>query len=188
MVSRPTRLIDAALETPPPPAYSPGMDGIAAKELYERDFHAWTQDQAERLRALAPRNDGVDIPNIAEEIESLGRSQRAAVRGLMALVMVHLLKLRFHPDQRWRDHWLDEVDAFRGRIRREMEDSPSLRAARHDLAAAEWRGAARDFLRRMERDGHDPRRFRALVGDPDQPYFDLDAEVLNEDWFPVPPA
>ena len=41
---------------------------------YDSDFCAWSEEQSRRLRAL--RIPGLDIENIAEEIESLSRSGR----------------------------------------------------------------------------------------------------------------
>jgi hypothetical protein len=42
--------------------------------LYERDFHAWANQQAALLRA--GQLSDADIENIAEEIESMGRSEK----------------------------------------------------------------------------------------------------------------
>jgi hypothetical protein len=164
------------------------MDGIAPADLYERDFYAWTQDQAARLRALGARNDGLDVENLAEEVESLGKSDRRAAESLLGNIIDHLLKLRLHPDQRARRQWMAEVKAFRRQLSRILRDSPSLRARRAELASEEWRTAARAFLDGLEADGFDRRAAEVAIGDPDQPFFDLDAEVLNEAWFPDPPS
>ncbi len=61
--------------------------------LYERDFHAWTVEQTRLLRAGHVHR--ADLANIVEEIETLGRSERAAVRSAYRLVALHLLKLLF---------------------------------------------------------------------------------------------
>ncbi|MBB5752422.1 DUF29 family protein [Prosthecomicrobium pneumaticum] len=50
---------------------------------YDADFYAWTQDQAEHLRRR--RHDEIDWENVAEEIASVGRSQRSEIRGRLAL-------------------------------------------------------------------------------------------------------
>ena len=162
------------------------MDGLATPDLYDHDFYAWTQDQAARIRALGARNDGLDVENVAEEIESLGKSQRAAVGSLLTQLVAHLLKLRFLPHEGSRPHWRVEVRAFRRNIAREFRNSPSLRAHRHEIAAEIWEDVADDFLARLEADDHDARPAAAALGDIRQPYFDLDAEVLNPDWFPDP--
>ena len=49
-------------------------------ELYDRDFFLWTQEQAAALRAVRKSNLPLDWDNLAEEIESLGRSQRTELR------------------------------------------------------------------------------------------------------------
>jgi type II secretory pathway component PulM len=161
------------------------MDGLGTPDLYDRDFYAWTQDQAARLRALAARNDGLDAANLAEEVEGLGRSDRRAAGSLIEKLLLHLLKLAWHPAMENRAHWRAEVRAFRGDIADIFADSPSLRAARAEIAAPRWRRAARAFLDGLEAEGHDPRRVATALRE-DGAYFDLDTEVLNEDWFPPP--
>jgi hypothetical protein len=42
--------------------------------LYEEDFYAWTQQQAQALRRLRVGDNDLDIEHIAEEIEDLGRA------------------------------------------------------------------------------------------------------------------
>ena len=44
---------------------------------YEEDFYAWTVEQARLLRS--GDLSAIDIENIAEEIESMGRSDRRAI-------------------------------------------------------------------------------------------------------------
>ncbi|MBV1799543.1 DUF29 domain-containing protein [Siccirubricoccus sp. G192] len=158
--------------------------------LYERDFHAWTEDQAAMLRAWPEklRPNALDIEHLAEEIEDLGSAQRNEVKSRLQQILVHLLKLRFHPDQQSRRHWQTETDEFRAAIEAVFEDSPSLRARRAELAGPVWARAARLFTRQFARDGHDAEAVRAWLSASDASYFDLDAEVLNADWFPPPPA
>lgn len=46
-------------------------------DLYHRDFVAWSQAQAERLRRLAAgeRVNDLDWGNLIEEVEDLGRAK-----------------------------------------------------------------------------------------------------------------
>lgn len=161
-----------------------------AAELYERDFYAWTQDQAALLRAWpeALRPNALDLENIAEEIDSLGRSQRGAIESLMTQIVEHLLKLRCHPAQESRRHWQKEIDGFRDQLDVLFRDNPSLRGWRAEIATAVWPRAARLFSRDLLRDELDARTALAWLADPTRPYFELDAEVLAEDWFPPQPA
>ena len=60
--------------------------------LYEEDFYAWTQQQAELLRRLPPVGNELDIENIAEEIEDLGRSDLRAARSLCEIVILRIAR------------------------------------------------------------------------------------------------
>jgi hypothetical protein len=92
--------------------------------LYERDFHAWTQEQAEKLRARA-HND-IDWENAAEEIESLGRSDRREISRRLGVLLVHLLKWQFQPSNR-KTGWLSTIREQRHRIKGLIDESPSLK-------------------------------------------------------------
>jgi hypothetical protein len=91
--------------------------------LYERDFFAWTLDQAEKLRARA-RNE-VDWENGAEEIESVGRSQRSEIESRLALLILHLLKWQFQPGRR-SERWRISISEQRIWIPNIIKASPSL--------------------------------------------------------------
>ena len=58
--------------------------------LYEADFHAWTETQAALIRA--GRVGELDLPNILEEIESLGRGERRELVNRLTVLIAHLLK------------------------------------------------------------------------------------------------
>jgi Domain of unknown function DUF29 len=63
--------------------------------LYEDDYYAWTMEQAQLLRAGALS--AIDAANIAEEIESMGRSDRRELQSRLVVLTMHLLKWRFQP-------------------------------------------------------------------------------------------
>lgn len=92
--------------------------------LYGRDFYAWTQDQAAKLRARA-HND-IDWENAAEEIASLGRSDKYEIEHRLEVLLVHLLKWNYQPEKR-KTGWRATITEQRSRIRRRIEESPSLR-------------------------------------------------------------
>ena len=66
--------------------------------LYDRDFYAWANEQAALLRA--GRLSEADIENIAEEIESMGRSEKRDLVSRLTVVLLHLLKWQFQPSHR----------------------------------------------------------------------------------------
>jgi hypothetical protein len=92
--------------------------------LYERDFYAWTQEQAAKLRGRA-HND-IDWENAAEEIESLGRSDKYEIEHRMEVLLLHLLKWKYQPEKR-KSGWRATITEQRGRIDRRIKESPSLR-------------------------------------------------------------
>lgn len=157
-----------------------------ATEFYERDFYAWTQDQAAHLRAWPEgmRPNALDIAHVAEAIEDLGAAQRNAARSLLRQVIIHLLTLRFHPDEASLGHWIGEVGEFRRQIGDIFADSPSLRARHAELAEPAWTYAARAMERMLARDRHGEALGALRHATAAAPYFDLDREVLDEDWFP----
>ncbi|MBP2298438.1 DUF29 domain-containing protein [Azospirillum picis] len=105
------------------------MDRSSA--AYDEDFYAWTQAQAQELRrAGAERNNApVDWENVAEEIESVGRSQKSEIDNRLGVLLVHLLKWLLCPDLRERCErgWRLTVREQRKKLIREIKDSPSLR-------------------------------------------------------------
>lgn len=84
---------------------------------YDDDFYAWTQYQAEVLRTLRTRDNRFDRDNLVEEIESLGRSERDAVRSRVRRILIHFLKLAHSPARDPRLDWMGSV----------IELAPSLR-------------------------------------------------------------
>lgn len=63
---------------------------------YETDFHAWAMRNAELLRQ--GRLNDLDAEHIAEELESIGASERRELLNRPQVLLVHLLKYQFQPD------------------------------------------------------------------------------------------
>jgi hypothetical protein len=99
-----------------------------AETLYDEDFLLWTKEQAAALRA-APKDSNLplDWENLAEEIESLGKSQRAALRSQLRRILRHLFKLACSPAVGPRPGWEESIREARVEIEDILEDSPSLR-------------------------------------------------------------
>ena len=97
-----------------------------ADGLYETDFYLWTQRQAELLRRRDAGANALEWDNLAEEIETLGRSEQAACESQITNILLHFLKLHLVADRQPERHWRAEIKAFRIGLRRHL--SPSLRA------------------------------------------------------------
>lgn len=104
------------------------MSGSAA-QLYEEDFVRWTEQQSSALREAAGvgANLPLDWENLAEEIESLGRSQRSELRSRLAVILEHLIKLEHSPAIDPRAGWMETISRERLNVEHLLEDSPSLR-------------------------------------------------------------
>jgi Domain of unknown function DUF29 len=93
--------------------------------LYDTDYVAWLQEQVNHLRA--GRLAALDVENVAEELESLMKSERRQLGNRLEVLIHHLLKWDHQPDQR-ANRWRATVGEQRTRIRRLLRDSPSLKA------------------------------------------------------------
>ena len=111
---------------------------MAASELYDTDFLAWTEQQAAALRQMPGASNSLDIVHLAEEIEDLGRRDLREVESLIQQVLLHASKAASDPDSQAVGHWRSEITAFRQSARRAF--APSMRQA-IDLASL-WLGAA----------------------------------------------
>jgi hypothetical protein len=68
--------------------------------FYDQDFYAWSLEQAALLRA--GRADQADLEHIAEEIESMGRTEKRELVARLTILLLHLIKWQFQPAMRTR--------------------------------------------------------------------------------------
>lgn len=116
----------------------------AGASLYERDFYAWTQQQAGLLRA--GRLQALDVANILEEIETLGRSERASLKSAYRLICSHLLKMKVQPSRCTRS-WHNTIDRERGEVVDILDENPGLRPSRNDVFEKAYALARKDAAR-----------------------------------------
>ncbi|MBE9117141.1 DUF29 domain-containing protein [Lusitaniella coriacea LEGE 07157] len=93
-------------------------------ELYETDFYAWTQEQAELLKHQQWSQ--LDLPNLIEEIESLGKQQRAELRNRLKVLIGYLLKWEYQASKRSRS-WLMTIRVQRRDAQELLAENPSLK-------------------------------------------------------------
>ena len=102
--------------------------------LYDEDVIAWAEQQAALLRA--GQWSRLDIDNIAEEIEDVGKSERRVLRHRLAVVVGNLIKYRYQPD-RVGSSWRRTIREQRASIQRLLRRTPSLRQLMTDPGFAE---------------------------------------------------
>ena len=138
---------------------------------YDNDFSAWIQYTAQLLRER--RWDEIDLEQLIEEVEDLGKSERSAIKSQLDRVLLHLLKWELQP-QRRTDSWLDSITDARNQIERTIEDSPSLRRYPMEQLDACYQRARR---RAAKQTG------LPLSTLPAECLYDID-QVLDEDFMP----
>jgi Domain of unknown function DUF29 len=148
-------------------------------ELYDHDFFLWTQEQAAALRRAKASNLPLDWENLAEEIESLGKSDRRELTSQITRIMRHLLKLTISPSAEARAGWRASINEARSQIDLLLEDSPSLRREVDGLIQKQVHAAAKLAAADLEqhREPADAIRARLERGG-------FTAEQVLGDWFP----
>jgi len=111
--------------------------------LYDQDFLQWIQQQAAFLRQGCWAE--LDIENLVEELESLGRSEQRELGSYLQVLMMHLLKCQYQPERRTKS-WDDPISNCRDKIQDCLEDTPSLQRFLQDQ---EW---VEKYYRRARRD------------------------------------
>jgi len=92
-------------------------------ELYDCDFYLWIEETVALLQK--GKFAQVDVENLIEEMEDMGKSQKQAVRSNAIVVLMHLLKYKYQPEKR-SGSWKHTIREHRRRLREAFEDSPSL--------------------------------------------------------------
>jgi hypothetical protein len=93
--------------------------------LYETDFYAWTQTQVELMKH--GNLNALDIANLMEEIQSLGKQQKQELRNRLGVLIGHLLKWQYQPDFRSKS-WRVTIRGQRRRIKEHILENPSLKS------------------------------------------------------------
>ncbi len=152
------------------------MGEAAGKDLYERDFYAWTQNQAACLRALGGHN-AIDVERVAEELEDLGKHAVNKTAGNLERCFEHLVKLAVSPATAPVGKWRGEVYRFAAHARRYFSEGMRQRI---DLDTI-WRDAVRAASEDLRDYGEDPPE---RIGEAPltldmilDPEFDIDAAI-----------
>ncbi|MCG6137260.1 MAG: DUF29 domain-containing protein [Nostoc sp. LLA-1] len=144
------------------------------KALYEQDFYLWIQTT---VKLLKERNlEQLDIDNLLEEIDSMGRSEKKELKTRLIVLIEHLLKLQFwilEKDDNARG-WRTTVVEQRRQILYILADSPSLKSILNHIFIDCYTDARKDTIRKYQLSSE-------LF--PEQPPFSLE-QVLNEDFIP----
>lgn len=125
---------------------------IARKPLYESDFLLWTQDTVAKLKARD--FDHVDLENLIEEIEGLGKSDKKEIRSRLTTLLEHLLKRIYVGMPQEFNGWERTIRNQRTEIELALIDSPSLRSMWDVAFDIAFRLALRDVKKEYAKQGY----------------------------------
>jgi hypothetical protein len=148
-----------------------------ATTLHDRDFAAWAEDQAKRLRRLGDEHPDIaaelDLPNLVEEVADMGKSIGRELVSRLAVLLAHLAKWRWQAGFRGRG-WTLTIRSQRHELSALLEDNPSFRLRLPGLLAKAWRRGREQAAIETGLD---------LAAFPEVCPFALD-DVLAEGWLP----
>lgn len=96
---------------------------VNSQNLYDQDFYLWTQTIVHQLKEN--KLNQIDIPNLIEEIENMGKNEKRELRSRLIVLLMHLLKWQYQPEKR-SESWRSTITEQRICIEALLEDSPSL--------------------------------------------------------------
>ena len=111
---------------------------------YDHDVFGWANEQSALLRA--GKFSAADIENIAEEIESLGKSQKSELVSRLTVLLLHLLKWQFQPRLRGTS-WELSIKEQRRKVVRHLGENPSLKAKLPEIIEEAYESALFDAQR-----------------------------------------
>jgi hypothetical protein len=146
---------------------------LPTQSLYDQDFNLWLSATVQQLRDK--RFEEIDLENLIEEIESMGRSDQRSLKNFLIRLLEHLIKITYWESERDRcaRGWRKEIGNFRSEIEDLLKDSPSLKPLLEELFG--------ECYRRARRSVSDESGIKNIPNSTDWTL----AQVINLDWFPI---
>ncbi len=114
-----------------------------AQSLYDRDFLLWIEDTVAKLKARDFQH--LDLENLIEEVESLGRSERRELLSRLTTLIEHLLKRHYVALTDDYNGWERTIREQRRQIRALLKESPSLTSIWPESFTEAWSAAIADL-------------------------------------------
>lgn len=138
---------------------------------YQNDFYGWTQEQATLLKS--GRLSELDIENLIEEVETMGRSEKRELNSRLLVLLVHLLKWQYQPSHRG-SSWECTISVQRDDFSETLSENPSLKPQLDDILINTYRRAKKQAARETNLDKN---TF------PESCPWDL-SQILDDDFYP----
>lgn len=138
---------------------------------YNTDFYAWCMQQAKFLENGEYKN--LDLENLKEEIESMGRKEINELKNRLIVLIFHLLKWQFQVERQG-NSWKNTIKEQRRQIQFTLKDSPSLKSKIDSILDEVWKYAVVDASdeTNLPKDAF-----------PNKPIWTL-KEILDDDFYP----
>jgi len=107
---------------------------------YKADFYTWAKHNAQLLRS--GQADQADWENIAEELDSMGNSERRSLKSHLRNLLMHLLKWQHQPQRRGKS-WRQTISNSRMEVADILKDSPGLKPQFAELITEAYSEARR---------------------------------------------
>ena len=146
-------------------------DAPTMEPLYERDFYTWCMEQARLVQE--GRFAELDVDNVVEELESLGKEQAHKLGSSYRVLLLHLLKWRYQPNGRSRS-WAGTIVLERLNAAEILAENPGLKPRVRALFGRAYNGTRREAAAETG---------LPLSTFPETCPFPL-AKALDEDWWP----
>jgi hypothetical protein len=117
---------------------------MAATDLYEKDYYAWANENAQAIRSGAFGQ--IDTEALADEVADMAREEKRSVRSRLEILINNLLKWDYQDRKRTRS-WAATIDVQRSKVIELLEDSPSLAPFLSENLAAMYRTAVKLCIR-----------------------------------------
>ncbi|MEH2161262.1 MAG: DUF29 domain-containing protein [Nostoc sp.] len=142
--------------------------------LYDQDYYLWLMTTINQLRTGQFLS--VDLDNLLEELETMGRSHKRTIESLLIKLLEHLLKLKCWDNERERNqgYWKGEIRTFRRDIKKALKDSPSLKPYILEIFDQSYQDARKEASDRSQ---------LSIDIFPLIPIGSLE-QILDENWFP----
>ena len=146
-------------------------DAPTMEPLYERDFYSWCMEQARLVQEGCFAE--LDVDNVVEELESLGKEQAHKLGSSYRVLLLHLLNWRYQPNRRSRS-WAGTIVRERLNAAEILAENPGLKPRVRSLFSRAYNGARREAAAETG---------LPLSTFPETCPFPL-AKALDEDWWP----
>ena len=103
---------------------TPKLPSTESFSLYNQDYYLWLEKTTQLIRN--GKLSELDLSNLAEEIEDMGKREKRALESNLVVILVHLLKYKYQSGKRT-NSWKSTIREHRRRLNRIFKDSPSLK-------------------------------------------------------------